>query len=956
MKGPVSNYVVVVPHTHWDREWYLPFEAFRMRLAKLFDSLCGILETEPDAFFHMDGQTVVLEDFEAIRGRSDRLRALVGKGRIAIGPWYAQPDEFLPSGEAIIRNLQVGMKIASEFGKPLLVGYLPDMFGHMGQMPQIFRGFGINRAVVFRGAPKEVTKCGFVWRAPDGSEVFTAFLPMGYMNGFGLPHQPDKLRGRFMITRALMDRFIEGPAWLMMAGTDHQQPQRGLAKVLNDTFGDAPGWEVKLGSITDYFERLEVESVAKPVVTGELRSVHYAPILPATGSTRVYLKKRDFALSSLLERYAEPISSWAWALGGADRRDFTEYAWKLMLKNHAHDSICGTSIDEVHREMETRFNRVETVGRRILGEAATELGAMIEIPHGRKWLGVWRPCGGAESGGIPIIAEMDGKPAGSSALEAPDGTQIPLQILDVLEGPKLIGGATAPVFVADVALGFLFQEEEMLGGYIVSAESKKEGETLAVTIGIGASPAGFNMEKARLEIEKDIASGGVNALKLTIQKLPRVRVAAVTEKLPPYSINAFNIARLKHKPETNPHADDDVIESARWRVVANPDGTLTIHDRRNDLTFKNALKFVDEGDRGDEYNFEPVEGEIPITEPIRAHSKKLYNGPVAAGMRIKANYRIPAGLDKSLKSRSKSNVPVEIVTDVVVYKDVNWVDFRASFLNRACDHRLRVLFEAPFDTDELLCETAFEVARRKAKVTPVPRKPNLADPLTLLIGPETEVGFGPHRGFAALESPLGNAGMALLNRGLLEIEAIRGEEGAALALTLLRGVRTLSRDDLTLRFGHAGPPILTPDAQCLGPQVCEFAFTSYKGTWRDVNLPALAHSWRHPTFMFRLPSNGDDKHGGIQPGDPLISIDNPAVEIRALQPSPDGSKALCARIYNSTDKPQKAKLKFNACVRSFSETDFMGVKTGDRHLKREQESVVLELPPARIITLKLEFY
>ena len=173
----------VVSHTHWDREWYLTYEQFRMRLVTLIDRLLDLLETEPAyKHFHLDGQTIVLEDYLEIRPEQEpRLRRAIESGRILIGPWYVMPDEFLVSGESLIRNLTRGHQISRQFGGPMPVGYLPDLFGHVAQMPQIWRQFGLDNTILWRGFGGKNAE--YWWQAPDGSRVLMMHLPPeGYCN------------------------------------------------------------------------------------------------------------------------------------------------------------------------------------------------------------------------------------------------------------------------------------------------------------------------------------------------------------------------------------------------------------------------------------------------------------------------------------------------------------------------------------------------------------------------------------------------------------------------------------------------------------------------------------------------------------------------------------------------------------------------------------------------------
>ncbi|HIC93318.1 MAG TPA: hypothetical protein EYP09_03600, partial [Anaerolineae bacterium] len=174
--------IIVVPHTHWDREWYLPFERYRYRLVKLVDELLEILRKDEEyAHFLLDGQVVIAEDYLEIRPENEeRLRQEVAKGRIGIGPWYTMPDEFLAGGEAIVRNLLMGHRLGRELGGVMKIGYLPDPFGHIAQMPQILRGFGIHAAFLARGVDPPQTE--FHWEAPDGSKVLTHWFALGYCN------------------------------------------------------------------------------------------------------------------------------------------------------------------------------------------------------------------------------------------------------------------------------------------------------------------------------------------------------------------------------------------------------------------------------------------------------------------------------------------------------------------------------------------------------------------------------------------------------------------------------------------------------------------------------------------------------------------------------------------------------------------------------------------------------
>ena len=229
------RHIAVVPHTHWDREWYDPFQVFRLKLVATIDGLLDQMEQDRSyTHFLLDGQLAVLDDYLEIRPENeDRLRALTSAGRITIGPWYILMDEFLVSGETIIRNLQAGVARGGDFGGVMEVGYLPDMFGHVAQMPQILSLAGFEHAVVWRGVPSAIQRSAFRWYAPDGSSVRAEYLVAGYGNGAALPDDAKALVRRLRSLDEEFDPFlVPDDPLLLMNGTDHQRPQPWLGRVV----------------------------------------------------------------------------------------------------------------------------------------------------------------------------------------------------------------------------------------------------------------------------------------------------------------------------------------------------------------------------------------------------------------------------------------------------------------------------------------------------------------------------------------------------------------------------------------------------------------------------------------------------------------------------------------------------------------------------------------------------
>ena len=177
-----SPLVVVVSHSHWDREWYLPFEVFRHRLVRMATSLMELLEGKEEyRHFMMDGQTVLLEDIVELRpDLEERMSGHIRAGRISIGPWYVLQDEFLVGGESVARNMLLGQQVGRRFGTPMQVGYIPDAFGHISQIPRILRGFGIDNAVLWRGVGDQAQNTELKWKSPAGAEVLCLWLKWNY--------------------------------------------------------------------------------------------------------------------------------------------------------------------------------------------------------------------------------------------------------------------------------------------------------------------------------------------------------------------------------------------------------------------------------------------------------------------------------------------------------------------------------------------------------------------------------------------------------------------------------------------------------------------------------------------------------------------------------------------------------------------------------------------------------
>jgi alpha-mannosidase len=358
---PVSHFrYLVVPHTHWDREWYLPFEQFRLLLGGTIDGVLDTLERDP-AFrsFTLDGQAIVLEDYVEVRPEHEgRLRALLAAGRLEVGPSYVLPDELLAGGEPLIRNFLLGRRVCRRFGvEPSTQGYLPDSFGHPAQLPQILAGFGIGSVLFSRGLGDELDDVGVVfrWRA-GGAEIVACQMLPHYDNFARLGWYRDAEER----VQSIVERFGElvaaaGVDTILLAnGSDHLPIEPELPSVC-ESLERGFGTEFRIGRYSEFAPAPE----GLPVHEGELVGSRLQNVLRGVNSARIYLKqaneRAERRLLAVETVAALRTLSEAAPFPTADLR----LAWRDLLRNHPHDSICGCSCDEVHRDMLVRYEQLD---------------------------------------------------------------------------------------------------------------------------------------------------------------------------------------------------------------------------------------------------------------------------------------------------------------------------------------------------------------------------------------------------------------------------------------------------------------------------------------------------------------------------------------------------------------------------------------------------------------------
>lgn len=444
----------VLPHTHWDREWYQTESESRQRLVEVVDDLILRLETDSRiSTFLLDGQMAPVDDYLAVRAEmAKRLRKLARAGRLLLGPWYVLADELLVSDETLVRNLLVGRSAAEPLGAWMPLGYSPDAFGHPAALPSILAGFGIRHAILWRGYGDDPTggRDLFRWFGPDGASVLVHHLPpAGYEIGAELPVEAEPLRKRWKFLRRALEPRSQSGHLLILNGADHHALQPDVADAVRALQGLEGRYEFRITSPADYFQAVDGVSVSR--IEGELRfSYGYAWTLQGVHSTRSRLKRRIAEGERLLVEWAEPQVALAWCLGARDRRPLLSDAWRRHLRNCAHDSIGGCCADRVARDVRGRARGVVEAARTLFDRSLLDRVGLDRTVARRKGGGsrllVVNP--GPESrggvveatltffmadvpvGGPEVPSHRHAEPPPSPAVRTAAGDLLPVQVLD----------------------------------------------------------------------------------------------------------------------------------------------------------------------------------------------------------------------------------------------------------------------------------------------------------------------------------------------------------------------------------------------------------------------------------------------------------------------------------------------------------------------------------------------
>ncbi|UQZ33574.1 alpha-mannosidase [Paenibacillus sp. PK3_47] len=906
----------LISHTHWDREWYMPYERHHVLLAKLMNELLETLEKdERYRYFHLDGQTIIIEDYLQVHPeKRETLEKFIREGRIVIGPWYVLQDEFLTSSEANVRNLLIGHQDAAKYGVISKLGYFPDSFGNMGQAPQLLKQADIETAVFGRGvkptgfdnlvvdlnsASYESPYSEMFWASPDGSVVLGLLFANWYSNGNEVP--ADAQEAKVFWDKKLADagKYASTPELLFMNGCDHQPVQRDLAAALETARRLYPDVDFVHSSFEQYLQAL-TSSLPDDLVTvnGELRSQHTDGwgTLVNTASARVYLKQMNQRGQTLLEKGAEPLATLAFLLSGqAYPHALLTYAWKTLMQNHPHDSICGCSVDEVHREMITRFEKSRHTGEAIIEDSLKAVTGQIDTSGTASWgksaipVAVFNTTGWERSGtvSVEVIA------AKRYFKEGPNPPAI-AEALDLLP--------------LDLENGRLLDSE----GQAISCRAEDLGTR-------------FGYELPDDQFRKPYMA---RIISLTFE----------ASQIPPLGYTTYAWVQSPAVPAEAAASPLELTERGMANeylaVQIREDGSYDVTDKTTGKVFGGLGVYENCGDIGNEYVFRQPEGDVPLTtRGLDARISLAEHEPYRITYEIIHEWQIPASADASFgeekrrmvpfrkrkAGRAAEQVPLRIVTRISLEAAGTGIQVSAAFNNQAMDHRLRVLFPAGLAASTLLADSIFEAAERDIEPAPDWSNPSNAQ---------------HQQAYVSVSD--GSCGLMIANKGLNEYEVLR-DGSNTIAVTLLRSVSEM---------GDWGA-FPTPEAQCLGEHTAEFAVRPYAGDAGQPEASAWAYQYQTPWFAAQA---------GIQQGTlPVryqpLEWQGRTLALSAFKMSKDHEDVIL-RWYNLAHKEQDFTLKANFPVQTVYASDILERR---KHEQASDEGTLHHtVSKAQIVTYALQ--
>jgi mannosylglycerate hydrolase len=787
----------VIPHSHWDREWYFTTARSKVYLMKDLKDVLDTLERDPDfKHFMLDAQGSLLEDYiKWMPQDKERITKLVEGRRLIVGPWYTQSDQMVISGESIVRNMYYGMKCCEEFGGYMNVGYVPDSFGQAGNMPQIYREFGIEDTLFWRGVSDDmVTHTDFNWRGDDGSVVFATQIPFGYYIGGNIPEDPEQ--SELFWQKECFEKAGKGSSTKHIYfpnGFDQAPIRTNLPALIKERNEKDPENEYVISCIEDYIHEVKQENPELEEVSGELLIAKHMRIHKSIFSSRSDLKALNTQVQNYVTGVLEPLLTLSAQMGNEYPYKALEEVWKLLFENAAHDSIGSCISDTANEDVYTRYKQARDISVNL-----------VEL-HAR------------------LIA--------TSIKNQADMTFTMINTLPI----KRDGVVLFKTYVPGGDFAILDEKGKKVPYTLVSSRDLTD-YVLSQTIRLDPS-SHFYVPEQVLE--------AVVAVKAF--QLPALGYAQ-------YCLD-------KSTSSACPMGKKEVLENEFYSLSIAPDGSLTILDKESGIYYKNQAVLVENGDDGDSFNYSPPREDMEVFSTSAPFEVQIEGSEVYGRAVIAYQMLIPADLEARSKKKADTILPVTMTIGLRAGEKVIDFNVRVDnkgLSHRLCvifDSQLISKFNYADEQFGLIKrenyykkEMDLYLDRQKnhsGKAAGVLELANWANDQTTW--QEPPISIEPTQSYVSLTD--GSRGIGVIPQGVREYEVLEDQK---IRLTLFRTYGFMGKENLVYRPGRAsGERIIeTPDAQLLKKMDFSFGFTIYNSGINDGNIDTLSKSYNTPVQVY----------------------------------------------------------------------------------------------------------
>ena len=919
----------LISGTHWDREWRHTAEQSKLRLMDLVDQIINLLETKDSySSFVIDGGTIVLEDYLTIRPENkDRIIKLIKDGRIKIVNWYTLPETNTVAPESMVRNLLLGHQMAAEFGGGMKSGYTATSYGQPSQLPQLYNGFGIDTAIFYRGTNKHILTPLFNWEGADGSVLNTlrtfdevtrtnwffyvhgpAVLGKGLKDltytydisqkpvhmadtksyekaftvlheDFDYIHDPAVLKKSLDYLLAQAEPYMIGNHILALNMEDNDEPYKYLPELVADMNKIYPDeYEIVQDTLDDYMDAIRAVPQERATHHGELRYTtmeynNFNALLGATHSSRIKIKLYNDDVENNLINLGEPLAALASVYGKEYPRSNIDRAWLHLLKNHAHDSICGAAVDRAHEDMMYNFSLAKTVAEEVTNRSTISLFSHIDSSKNFK----------PEDHIISLFNTLpyEREEVVELVVDTPKGNVVKTD--NGLQG------------MAD--LGDFYDIVDKDGNILPSVELSRDDISIGVERELDTKAIKFNANRKRILVKVKVPASGYTTIAMRMRP-------PVFAYQPEIIENRKLIAR-----------DGGLLENDNLKVVINSNGTLTITDKKTGHVIENAMYYTDTGEVGSAHaSVQPKRNCTYTSLGSPARITMLESNELRGSFKIELSMTLPAAATIDGNDRTREIKTLPITTVITLEKDAKYLKVHTKLVNEIRDHKLCVNFPSGITAANYAdSESAWDIANRTIRWRD--HKDNFEDFFP----------FQPMQNFVDVSD--GKIGLAVLTKGLREYE-IQDDTARTVKITLIRTQRAYMTANNNMTYEELDK---YTGQHSFGAMEYEYSIMPHSGNWFDAGVLQEAYANKVTIKAIQGVYNDD---GVLSAEDSFFTFDAPekSIMISALKQAEDG-KGITLRIWNTTGNDEDVKISTILPITSVTRTRIDEQKIEDVELK-----------------------